>query len=234
VNQENYDNNSIARSDLFKDVPKSQALEILNAGIRKTLQKHDILFHQGDSAQKCYFLLSGRLKLTKLHEDGGEAVIRYIGPEGLAAAAVVIKGNEYTVTAKAIEQTTVIGWDKKMLLQLMHQYPQVAVNILSIVLERLEEIQQRFLEMSTEQTERRLARTLLGIMRHAGTKTAKGIRIDLDLGREDLADFTGTTHYTVSRILSDWTRKGWVATSRRQITVMDAHALKQRTESSQH
>jgi CRP-like cAMP-binding protein len=152
----------------------------------------------------------------------------------LAAAAVVIKGNEYTVTAKAIEQTTVIGWDKKMLLQLMHQYPQVAVNILSIVLERLEEIQQRFLEMSTEQTERRLARTLLGIMRHAGTKTAKGIRIDLDLGREDLADFTGTTHYTVSRILSDWTRKGWVATSRRQITVMDAHALKQRTESSQH
>jgi CRP-like cAMP-binding protein len=192
------------------------------------------LFHQGDSAQKCYFLLSGRLKLTKLHEDGGEAVIRYIGPEGLAAAAVVIKGNEYTVTAKAIEQTTVIGWDKKMLLQLMHQYPQVAVNILSIVLERLEEIQQRFLEMSTEQTERRLARTLLGIMRHAGTKTAKGIRIDLDLGREDLADFTGTTHYTVSRILSDWTRKGWVATSRRQITVMDAHALKQRTESSQH
>ncbi len=235
MNKANHGQNSIAQSDLFKDIPKSQAVEILNTGIQKTLQKHDILFHQGDSAQNCYFLLSGRLKLTKLHEDGGEAVIRYIGPEGLAAAAVVLKGNQYTVTAKAIEeQTVVVGWGKNMLLQLMHQYPQVAVNILSIVLERLDEMQKRFLEMSTEQTERRLARTLLGIMRHAGTKTDKGIRIDLDLSREDLADFTGTTHYTVSRILSDWARKGWIVTIRRQVTVMDAHALRQRTESSRH
>ncbi|MCF8026387.1 MAG: helix-turn-helix domain-containing protein [Desulfobacteraceae bacterium] len=52
------------------------------------------------------------------------------------------------------------------------------------------------------------------------------------MSREDLADFTGTTHYTVSRILSDWTRKGWITTNRRQITVTDAHALSLRTETS--
>ncbi|MGM0452177.1 MAG: Crp/Fnr family transcriptional regulator [Thermodesulfobacteriota bacterium] len=99
-------------------------------------------------------------------------------------------------------------------------------------MDRLEEMQQRFLEITAEQTESRIARAILGIMQHAGTKTDKGIRIDMDLSREDLADFTGTTHYTVSRILSAWTRKGWIATNRRQITVMDAHALRLRTETS--
>jgi CRP-like cAMP-binding protein len=104
--------------------------------------------------------------------------------------------------------------------------------MVSIVPGRPEEMQQRFLEITPEQTEGRIARALLGIMQYAGTKTDKGIRIDIDLSREDLADFADTTHYTVSSILSDWTRKGWAATSRRQITVMDAHALRLRTETS--
>jgi len=57
----------------------------------------------------------------------------------------------------------------------MREYPQVTINILSLVLGRLEEMQQRFLEISAEQTERRIARALLRIMKHAGTKTNNGI-----------------------------------------------------------
>lgn len=226
------DENSFSQSDLLKGIPESQASEILNTGIHKTLQKDAFLFHQGDSAEKCYFLLSGRIKLTKLHEEGREAVIRYISPGGLIAAAAVLRGNQYPVTAKSLCTATVIGWDKNTMLRVMHQYPQISVNMVSLVLDRLEEMQQRFLEITAERAERRIARALLGIMQHAGTKTDSGIRIDIELGREDLADFTGTTHYTVSRILSDWTRKGWIVTNRRQITVTDAHALKLRMETS--
>jgi len=232
VDKQEIDENIFSQSGLFRDVPKNQAFEILGAGLRKALQKGEILFNQGDSAEKCYFLLSGRLKLTKLHEDGRETVIRYIGPGGLAAATAVLREKQYPVTAKALSQAAVTGWDKNTMLRIMHQYPQVSVNMVSIVIERLEEMQQRFLEITAEQTERRVARALLGIMQHAGIKTEKGIRIEIDLSREDLADFTGTTHYTVSRILSDWTRKGWICTSRRQITVTDPHALRLRTETS--
>ncbi|MGM0424241.1 MAG: Crp/Fnr family transcriptional regulator [Thermodesulfobacteriota bacterium] len=228
---QNLDASSFPPSNLLLDIPQNQAWEILQAGNQKTFAKDDFVFHQGDRAKKCYFLLSGQLKLTKLHEDGREAVIRYISPGGLAAATAVLKENLYPVTALALCQATVISWDKEMLLKIMQQHPQVAINVLSIVLERLEDMQQRFLQISSEQTERRIARALLGIMQYAGTKTKEGIRIDLDLSREDLANFTGTTHYTVSRILSDWTRKGWIATYRRQIIVKDAHALRLCTES---
>lgn len=232
MDKQEIDENIFSQSDFLRDIPKSQAVAILNAGRRKTLQKDEILFNQGDLAKKCYFLLSGRLKIAMLHEDGREAVIRYIGPGGLTAATAVLRQNQYPATAKTLSQTTVTGWDKDTMLGILHQYPRVSVNMVSIVVDRLEEMQQRFLEITAEQTERRVARALLGIMQHAGTKTDKGIRIDIDLSREDIADFTGTTHYTVSRILSDWTRKGWIATSRRQITVMDAHALKLCTETS--
>jgi CRP-like cAMP-binding protein len=158
VDRQAIDESIFSQSDFLRDIPKNQAFEILRAGLRKTLQKDEILFNQGDSAEKCYFLLSGRLKLTMLHEDGREAVIRYIGPGGLAAATAVLRKNQYPVTAKALSQTTVTGWDKTRMLGIMHQYPRISVNMVSIVLERLEEMQQRFLEITAEQTERRIAR----------------------------------------------------------------------------
>ncbi|MCF8026388.1 MAG: cyclic nucleotide-binding domain-containing protein [Desulfobacteraceae bacterium] len=88
MDKQEIDEKIFSQSDLLRDIPKNQAFEILGAGLRKALQKDEILFNQGDSAEKCDFLLSGRLKLIMLHEDGREAVIRYIGPGGLAAANV--------------------------------------------------------------------------------------------------------------------------------------------------
>jgi CRP-like cAMP-binding protein len=213
------------KSDFLKDIPANRIQQVMASGIRKNFEKGDIVFRQGDPAKLSYFLETGQLKLSKLHEDGREAIIRYIGPGELTAASVVLKETEYPLTAEALSPTSVISWDKNKMYYLMQENPQIAINILSLVLERLEEMQQRFLEISAEQAERRIARALLRIMKHAGTKTNNGILIDFPVSREDIADFTGTTHFTVSRVLSDWKRKGWVTSARQKIKITDAHAL---------
>ncbi len=210
---------------LLKNIPENIIPHIIDSGVRKTIEKDKILFHQGDPAKWCYLLETGQIKLAKLHEDGREAIIRYIGSGDVAAAVVVLKDKDYPVTAQALAETKVICWDKKMIFQLMLKYPQFAINMLSVTLERLEEMQDRFLEISAEQTERRIARALLRIMKHAGTKTNEGIRIDVPITRENIADFTGTTHYTVSRVFSDWKRKGWVTSTRQKINITDVHSL---------
>ena len=220
------------QSEFLKEIPENERRRILKSGIRKKIEKGDILFHQGDPATKTYFLHSGQLKLTKLHEDGKEAIIRYIGPGELTAAAAVLRENEYPVTAEALCASDTVAWDKNMISGLMQKHPQIAINILCLVLERLEEMQQRFLEISAEEAERRIARALLRMIRNSGTKTDAGIRIDLPLTREDIADFTGTTHFTVSRILSAWARSGWISTAQRQITIIDAHSLVMLTENA--
>jgi CRP-like cAMP-binding protein len=225
MRKQDFPADKLFRLELFQDIPKDKAAGILEAGSIKSLQKGEVLFHQGNVANKCFLVLSGRLKLSKLHEEGREAVLRYIGFGELAAVAAVIKENQYPASAKAICVTELVVWNRESWLRLLRQHPQLAVNIVGMAFDRMEEIQQRFLEISAEQTERRIARAILRIMQHTGTRSDKGIVIEMEISREDLADFTGTTHYTVSRILSDWTRKGWVSTTRRQITVLDAHSL---------
>ena len=56
-------------------------------------------------------------------------------------------------------------------------------------------------------------------------KTENGIKIDMPLSRQDLAEMCGTTLHTVSRILSEWQRIGLVDIGREQVTVTRAHDL---------
>lgn len=227
------DSQNVKQSELFHDIPPEHIPAILDSGNHRTVAKDQVLFSQGEPARRCYFLLCGKLKLSKLHEQGREAVIKYVSPGELAAVAAVLKGQIYPLSAKVVSDAELLCWDRNMLEEIMRSYPQLAVNMLCIILGRLEEMQQRFIELSAEQTERRIAKALLRIMQHAGTRTGEGIRIELDISREDLAEFTGTTQYTVSRILSDWIRKGWISSSRRNITITDVHSLVILTEGCQ-
>jgi CRP-like cAMP-binding protein len=75
------------------------------------------------------------------------------------------KEKKYTVTAQALSPNETVGWNRETMLKLMTAYPQIAINFLGMVVERLEDIQNRYLELQTERMEQRVARALLRIMK---------------------------------------------------------------------
>jgi len=158
-------------------------------------------------------------------------IFRFVGAGELAAAVAVLKNRDYPVSAESVEETDVTGWDKQTFMQLMRRYPDITINLMNIILDRLEDIQDRYLELSTEKVERRIALTLLRLMRSAGSNTSDGIYIDIPLGRQNIADYTGTTLYTVSRTPSAWEEAGWIKSGREQIIITDPHSLVQFSES---
>jgi len=213
------------RTDIFKDLTDAQCAEMVQRGQRETLQPQRTLFRQGDPAERSYMVNKGRLKLFKLSEVGKEAIIRYIGAGEMAAAVAVLKGRDYPVTAETVEETEITSWDKPTFLRLLHDHPEIAVNMLGVVLERLDEVQQRYLELCSEGVEQRIARTLLRLMQRAGSRRADGTLIELPLSRQSIADYSGTTLYTVSRTLSSWEKNGWVQSGRERVLITDPHAL---------
>jgi len=216
---------ALSRSDFLLGISQDQVKEIVRQGSLQNLQAGDFLFRQGDPAIRCFLVLEGRLKLGKLHELGKEVLIRYIGPGELAAMIVVLQGREYPVSAEAIGVTKVIGWDKQTMLNLMAKYPPLSLNMIRNSLDRLEELQNRYLELHAEQVEQRIARSLLRLMKQSGKRIGDEILIDFPISRQELADYTGTTLYTVSRTLSAWEKKGWVKSKREQIIIVNPHAL---------
>jgi CRP-like cAMP-binding protein len=90
---------------------------------------------------------------------------------------------------------------------------------------RLQDTQTRVLEMSNEQVEQRVAHALLRLAKQAGRKVDAGVEIDFPISRQDVAEMTGTTLHTVSRILSAWEQQGLVEGGRQRIVLRDAHRL---------
>jgi CRP/FNR family transcriptional regulator, nitrogen oxide reductase regulator len=73
--------------------------------------------------------------------------------------------------------------------------------------------------------EQRIACALLRMITQSGRKVAGGIEISFPITRQNIADMTGTTVHTVSRVLSGWEKQGLTETRRRHIVVVDPHQL---------
>lgn len=224
--------NNSARAELFEALVQVHSGEILNRGVRVRCTAGETLFLQGDPAARCFLVVEGRLKLVKLHEQGRETIIRYVGPGELCAVIAVYREKEYPVTALAVTESELVGWDKKTMRALLLEFPTLALKVLEVAVDRLDELQNRYMELCAEQVEQRVARALLRFMEQAGRRTEQGIVIDFRLSRQELADYIGTTLFTVSRHLSVWEKRGWIKSSRESIVVVDPHALVVLTEKS--
>lgn len=216
---------SLDKSEVFEGFSSVQFATFLEKGQQTILQPKSILFHQGDLAERCFMVNLGRLKLTMFSEQGKEVILRYLGCGELAAAIAVLRNQPYPATAECINETEVISWDKATIFALMQEYPAIAINLLGIVFDRIDDVQHRYLEVCSEHVDQRIARSLLRLMRRAGIKTSEGIHIDIPLSRQNIADYSGTTLHTVSRILSSWEKKEWIKSGREKIIIKDAHAL---------
>ena len=183
------------------------------------------IFHEGDPATLFYIVKTGRVRLTQLTAEGQQVIIRYLGPGEGMGIIVALSDTSYPVTAETVADTQLLCWYKDDIKQLMLQYPALALSGLNLIAQRFVGLQAQFRELATERVEQRVARTLLRLVRQAGRRTDEGVLIDMPLSRQDLAEMTGTTLYTVSRILSKWEQAGLIQTSRERVVICQSHEI---------
>jgi len=215
----------LARVSLFEGLPLRALEDILAAGVEKAYAEDSFLFYQDDPAERMYVLLSGRVKLTQLSDDGQQVIMRVITPGLMFAAIGIVQGAKYPVSAQAAADSVVLYWNQDVLLELIGHYPVLALRALRMMSNQVREFQDRYRELATERVERRLARAILRLAAQTGRKTEEGVLLDLTISRQDLAEMSGTTLFTVSRILSQWEGQGLVQTGRERILIRFPHGL---------
>lgn len=215
----------LARSPVFQELSAQALAAIAEKGVPRRLRRRELLFNQGDPADEFAVVVEGRLKLSQVTAEGQELIVRYIGPGEMCAVVALFAGQDYPATAEAVGDTSVIAWPRGTLDELMRSHPQLALNVLRLLSERMGELSDRLRELSTERVARRVARALLRLARKAGRRTDRGVEIDMPLTREDIARLTGTTLFTVSRLMADWEEAGIVASGRERVVICSPHGL---------
>ena len=211
--------------DLFKDIAPEDLELIINDSYTREYQPDEVLFYQDDSADNFFVVMDGRIKLSQLDEEGNQTTFHYLKPKEAFGIIAVLRNIPYPVTAEALENCKVIGWDAPKIEKWIRIYPQIGINSIRILAGFILDFQDRIRELSTARVERRIARVLLRLASHGGQKTDQGISIGLKLTRQDIAEMAGTTLFTVSRTLSKWEDLQLVDCQSKIMVILNPHEL---------
>lgn len=216
---------SPTESPLLTGLSPAETERVRGAARLQQKRSGEIIFLQGDPADAVYSINNGRVRLSQVTAEGSQILLRVIGPGTVFGAIALAKVETFPVTAEAADDCALLVWPKAALMSLIEQIPKLALNALQLMAGHVVEFQDRFREMATQRVERRLARTLLRLASQTGRKTDEGVLIDMALTRQDLAEMTGTTLFTVSRILSQWESQGLVRSGRELVVIRYPHGL---------
>lgn len=183
------------------------------------------VFEQGQPATHFFVLLHGRLRVTQVTPEGQQVIVRMVNPGDLFGIAKALRRPDYPGTATAASDSVALVWPMESWDGLLARHPSFAVNAMQTMGSRLQEAHTRMRELSTEEVERRVAHAVLRLAQQSGKKEGSGIRIDFPISKQDIAEMTGTTLHTVSRILSAWEAASLVEGGRQRLLVKDPHRL---------
>ena len=220
-----FDRTRLAALSAFEGLAGDEVQDLLRRARVQKLEKGSALFEQGADADRFFVLADGRLKVTQVTPDGHQVVLRYIGPGEMFGCVAVTGQQAYPGTASAAIDSTVVAWSAAEASELVEKHPKFGAHILRMMSGRVQEAHARMREMATERVERRVARALLRLAREAGKRTEDGIEIAMPLSRQDVAEMTGTTLFTVSRLLSGWEQDGLVEAGRQRVVIKKPHGL---------
>jgi CRP-like cAMP-binding protein len=210
---------------LFRNLATSAREEIIASGTPVHRSRGERVFRQGAAAQRFYVLQHGRVKLTQLTPDGQLVLLRLVVAGEAFGGVAALGQRTYPVSAEAAEDSVALSWNGIAMDRLLRRHPQLAINFIEFLTERLHDMQARYEELATEQVEQRLARMLLRLIQRTGRRVGGGVLIDVRLSREEMAEMTGTSLFTVSRILNRWQKRGLIQLRRQRILVRHPHGL---------
>jgi CRP-like cAMP-binding protein len=185
----------------------------------RALARDTRIFNQGDGYVRAHLLVEGSVRIAQTGSDGGQIVVRFIGPGEMFGTVALFTDGKYPADADTLTDAIEFSWSEADLLKLMGAHSQIAINALKIVGKRIQEAQNRLRELATQPVERRIAHTLLRLSKQAGRDTPDGVKISFPLRRKDIADICGTTLFSVSRVLTTWEKAGWLATRDQHLTI---------------
>jgi CRP-like cAMP-binding protein len=209
---------------LFSELEDAELDRVLTQSVELSIDKGTAVFEQGRAATSFYLLIEGHLKVVQITPDGQQLIIRFVVPGDLYGIAKALNRDDYPATALALVDSLTLAWSMTLWDDFM-RLQGFAGEVVRMIGGRVQEAHTRLKEMATQNVEQRVAQAVLRLVRHSGRKVEQGVLIDFPVTRQDIAEASGTTLHSVSRILSAWEGKGMVAGSRKKVIVRDLEAL---------
>jgi len=188
--------------------PKAFVARVSEGRSVATYRRKQAIFSQGDAADAVFYVQKGRVKLTVVSEHGKEAVVGFVGADEFFGEGCLAGQHLRMSTATAAEDATILRFQKKGMIRLLHADPKFSALFTAYLLSRNVRFEEDLVDQLFNSSEKRLARVLL-MLAHFG-KDGKQAPVVPTISQEILAGMIGTTRSRVSHFMNKFRKLGFV------------------------
>lgn len=204
---------------MFENLAPAEVEALLQAAWRKQFSKGEPIFLQGDRAEIMFLIKAGRVKLSKYTEDEVEVTLDIRKPGDFLGETMLSEDLEYPVSAWCLEDAVVCGFTKKRFEALVLENPNVGLQVIRNLSNRILMLTSRMGSMSASSLEDRLYGVLTQVAQEHGTVTPKGVVIQFPLTHEDLSFLVGAHRVSITRAMKVLRESGRVVREGRTLIV---------------
>ena len=220
--------------ELFSELNEEQLGMIANLVIVKNFNRDETVVLEGDdSVQALYLIATGSVQVYMTGIDGRETILSFLERGDFFGEMSLIDGEPRSASVRTVTDAKLLVIHRESFLSLLRKTPEIAMSLMGELCKRLRKANRQIGSLSTMSVSGRVAGTLLNLMQE------RGVRIHTDNGnmvtvihnrptQQQLADMSGTTRETVSRICSLLVRTNAIAMTGKDIVIFDEDALQEK------
>lgn len=215
---------------IFGALAPEEVDRLLAAATLRSYERDQQVFQQGDLADGLYLVVTGRVGIRTLSEEGSEIFLNILESGAVFGEIAAIDGGARTAGALAMERSDMLFLDRRTFHGLMLASPPLCVSLLTLMCERLRWTSSIIEDAHFRDVRTRLARRLHKLLGEYGVQDGAGMRIKLKMTQEMLARMLGATRESVNKELMALQRAGILSYSRGYVTILSPEELRRATE----
>ena len=185
--------------------------------------KKQTLYQESKRPRFLYYLVKGKVKAFKTHEDGKEYITDLFSDGDFIGYPALIEDKNYDDSAIVLEDAEIMQIPKEDFLQMIYGNMDVATKFIRIITQNVKEKEDRLLSLAYSSLRKRVAKALVDI--HSKFN-AENTNKPLEISREDFAHYVGTATESLIRTLSDFKSEKLIEIKEGKISVINMEKLK--------
>ena len=206
---------------LFSDLDDDSLDHIAAAGTVRSLRRGVVLFAEGDTPDRCYLVLSGRIAIAHESDDGRESLLAVLGSGELFGEMGFLDGCDRSAQARTLEESSVLLVPYTELRLLYENNPSALWSVVQLLARRLRTTDEALSDVMLLDVMGRTAKRLLEM---AGDHD----EFELPLTQEELASMVGASRERVNKAIASFVRLGWITQHHRHYTITNRESLTRR------
>ena len=205
---------------LFAGLEDDQLRTLAKVTVTRTFPKESFIILADEEGDALFVIAKGQVKVSLVSEDGREVILSLLGPGAVFGELSLLDGKPRSANVVATEDTELVMLRRSDFLQLLHRVPQIAISLLAELAARLRKTDRKIEGLALLDVTSRISETLLQLASEQGNDTPQGVMVRSRPTHQQLANMSGTTRETVSRVLKRLESQGYIICKGRSLTIL--------------